>query len=996
MAARIETKASRLFFPLAKDTMRLLSFMRKDGENALNLQMQLKDNLKTSDDKARNSNSDHNVSDFVVVDLALLVPVLYLSEALVQDYRLKKALVKLLDHIVSQKKPRIGKEDLLSWLRKTGFGHTEAIEKLLRTTPLGNPAWQLFGQGTEKLLEDLDAYIDRTSSLVPRSLKSLMGDFITEHPEYGVVPKDYDPTKWTTFFTPGYGWPLGDVVTKLMMLQTAASPKTIAQQKLAGVTPVKDSFPIHRPDYAYYGIALRDLMIGSAKVSKDAWDEMVSLYMSRTLTNFLAFAPLLMQPFVKSDLNIPAPTLNTLATLMGDFTGATGTFMGEITKAKTPVRWESLGLTIGKLCEKKGKLSPVTEATPSQEAELSLALKNTTRICGSAITETPTIGDDRGWILIGEELLEDRWNIKLPDINSSIITDKIQFNKFPTKLIGTLVFTTPWSLTCLNQWSRKQVKQSVVLRLLGDSGVWFNKLPSAYTPVVASAPTKGVAENSPTAFPILTSAFRSEKKSLNRVRKFLAKAGEPVEPTSASRDAEKTKMFPSSDIKASSTNVIETLNTSMRLDVVRPLLKEGTGATNLPDDDGISNFFIAETYQGEQYRKTCISKVRQQKIIKLIAERKEQDAYRFLSQMSDDELKTEITTRLERFKTIEVTKKMPKKEKDLIRGELEISFAELCERDLGISFPNLVGLRQEASPKDQASPTKDRDLHFRYRLGDEEAIAVEAWYNEESKDDQEPAVPTTKAVQRVKAALTFIYLAKHLKSCGEKWSFKRLWEFDLFKKYPLAEADRHAVFSMIPHLYWVHELEQPDMFRIKTPDMSTVLFVPTARISSNLDGDIYADDDDESPTPIVLPTDAYLPEPLADVRVSSLSLCSLAEWSPQMLLVNASNFFGLKSYSLDLHPTETQFVRLYVKKAVESVLHRLSNPNLADTLSSVSSIPMQMSPSVVRTIVGSLREQLKTWYEEFHSSFNDKWKMIGDEWVAFVDVSEIEKDTRYV
>ena len=950
----------------------------------MNLQMQPND--QTSDDKeVGNSISGRNVSDFVVVDFSLLVPVLYLSEALVQDYRLKKALVKLLDHIVLQKKPRIGKEDLLSWLKKTGFSHTDAIEKLLRTTPLGNPAWQLFGsQSPEKLLADLDAFIDRTSSLVPRSLKSLMADFILEHPEYGTVPKDYEPTTWTTFFRPSYGWPLGDVVTRLMMLQTAATPKSKNQQLLEGTKPAKDEFPIHRPDYVLYGIALRDLMIGSAKMSKEAWDEMVSLYMSRTLTNFLAFAPLLMQPFVKSDLNIPAPTLNTLATLMGDFTGATGTFMGEITRAKTHVRWECLGLTIGKLCEKKGQLSPVSEATPAQEAELSLGLNNKTKICGTSITETPVVGEDRGWVLVGEYLLEDRFNIKLTDINNSIITDKIQFNKFPVGLKGTLVFTASWELTRLNQWSRNQVKQSVVLRLLGDADVWFRKLPS----------TQSLAENSPTAFPYLTYAFRSEKKALKHKRKLLAKAGVPVEPMSASRDEANTKMFPSSEFKASSKRDTETLKNSMRLDVVRPLLKEGNGATNLPDDDGISNFFIAETYQGEQYRKTCISKLRQQQVDKLRIERKEQDAYRILAQMTKDELKEEITKRLERFKTIE-TDNVTKDEKKAIVGELEIAFAELCERDLGLTFPNLVGIK-EASP---SGTTKNQDLHFRYRLGDEEAVAVEAWYKEESKDDDKPAVKVTKSVQRIKAALSYIWIAKHLKSLGEDIKENRLWKFGIFKKYPLVKEDLKAVFSLIPHLYWVHELKQPDMFRIKSPDMSTVLFVPTARISTNLDGDYLKEDydnGDDIPSPLTSPSDAYLPELLDDVRISSQSLCSLAEWEPSMLLRNAATYFEINNYSHDLHPTKTQYVRLYVKEATESVLHRLKGANLASTLSSISSIPSQMTPDVVDEIVGSLRTQLKTWYDDFVRSFNDKWKMLGDEWISFEDVSELVKDTRYV
>jgi len=276
---------------------------------------------------------------------------------------------------------------------------------------------------------------------------------------------------------------------------------------------------------------------------------------------------------------------------------------------------------------------------------------------------------------------------------------------------------------------------------------------------------------------------------------------------------------------------------------------------------------------------------------------------------------------------------------------------------------------------------------------------VEAWYKEESKDDDKPAIKVTKAVQRVKAALSYIWIAKHLKSLGEDIKDKCLWKFGIFKKYPLVKEDLKAVFSLIPHLYWVHELKQPDMFRIKSPDMSTVLFVPTARISTNLDGDIFGEDycdGDDTPSPLASSSDAYLPRLLDEVRISSLSLCSLAEWEPDMLLRNAANYFGIDTYSHDLHPTKTQYVRLYVKEAAESVLHRLKSANIATTLSSVSSIPSQMTPDVVGDLVDSLKTQLKTWYDDFVRSFNNKWKMLGDEWTPFEDVSELVKDTHYV
>jgi hypothetical protein len=954
------------------------------------------------------SDQNHN-DDVVVVDYALLVPLLYLSEALIPDYRLKKALVLMLDHVIKQKKPRIGKAGLLAWLQKTGFRHTDAIERLLKTTPLGNPVWHLFGsdpQLKEKLLADLDDFIDTTKSTEPRSLKSLMVDFIKLHPEYGTLP-NYDETKWTTFFTFDYDWPLGNIVTRLMMLQLKATPKSKAQQWLDGIkNPSADKFPIHRPDYVLYGIALKDLLIGTAQVSKDAWDEMVSLYMSRTLTNFLAFAPLLLQPFVKSDLNIPAPTINTLATIMGDFTGATGTFMGDVTKANTEVRWSTLGLTIGKLCEKIGDMTPVMESTPNQEAELSLNLKNKHKVCGTTLSETPTLGSDRGWVVLGENLLEDRWNINLTDINDSLINDKIRFNKFPTRLIGTHVFNNPWALIRLTQWSRKQVKQRVVLLLLGDSGVWFNRLPS----------TQVLEKNVFSAFPILTSTFRSEKRDISSTRKMAAKAGVPVEPTSASRDEAKTDKFPSSEVMNLSMDVIEA--NSMRVDVDRPLLIETDSMRQdvlrpllmgeHPDDDGISRFFIAETYQGDQYNKTCISKLRVALKPQLIRKRKEQEAYRILAMMTDSELKEEINRR------IQILKFAPNRIAIVeARGNLEIAFAKLCERDIGITFSTLVEMPGvPTAPKPplawevptaptttEGVPTAPKPLHFRYCLGDEEATAVEAWYKEDPTTDGDPATPATLSVRRVRAALTFIYLLKYLKSQGEEWSYAKLWKFDIFHKYPLIEADRHAVFSLIPHLYWVYELKMPDHFRVKEPDMTTILFVPTARVSNfDILSDTCTDKDDVSCELDINKDSAssILPKELNDVHVSRLSFCSVSKWKPDSILESAANFFGINNYSHNLHPTKTQYVRLYVKLAVETLLKRLTNTNLAYYVSSISSTPNQMSYETVLSIFVSMKERLKTWYHEFVKSFNDTWRIIGNEWSMFKDLNEDEINIYYV
>ena len=433
--------------------------------------------------------SDHHKE--VVVDFSLLVPILHLSEALLADYRQKKVLMHFLSFAIKNK-IKLGKKNFVTWLDKSDFPLKDDLLKILRTTPLGNPAWWLFASSphvTLELYEDLDSLIKKTSEHDPRSLKTLIRNFIDANPKYGnaqdVSKETGQPQKdilreweaqWTTLKDDRYvqnkmtgQWSqwnyLSDLTAKLMLLQSTAVPKS-ARQKIAErqgseddfITIEKNDFPIHRPDPVLYGIALRDLQIGTSIVATEVWDELVSLYMENHYTNFIAFAPLLLQPFAYSDLNIPIPSLTTLATLMGDFTGATGSFMGEITRADKYIRWKTLGLTVGKLCEKTGR---IPEVVLNKNPQISSGLNVTTRICGDveSLTETPEIGEDRGWTVLGEDLLKDRWDISLTSIKESLKSDKIKFNKFPI-VRESLVFNTSGSLICLDHWRNKQEQRT--------------------------------------------------------------------------------------------------------------------------------------------------------------------------------------------------------------------------------------------------------------------------------------------------------------------------------------------------------------------------------------------------------------------------------------------------------------------------------------------------------------------------------------------------------
>jgi len=876
----------------------------------------------------------------MIVDFSLLVSVLILSEALLHSYKQQKVLMKFL-HFVIINRVKVGKPKLIQWLRTTDFKYTDELEQILKTTPLGNPAWSLFGDNpdlTSQLIEDLEKYISNTSSQNPKSLKSLIKDFVKLHPQYGTVPNP-DPDEWTTFRRGSQVSRniLGDVITQLILLQMAATPKSrrqlIAEAKATnpdGLIKVeKDNFPIHRPDAALYEIAIRDLLIGTAEVSSDAWEEMVGLYMSKYLTNFLAFAPLLLQPFAKSTMNIPVPNINTLATLMGNFTGATGTFMGEITRSKKTVRWETLGLTIGKLCEKTERLPEVSLHEKKEKEEtkkLYGSLEAITRICGdiSHMTETPQLGEDRGHVLIQEELLKERWNINLTDINDSIISDKIDFKKFP-KVKGSLVFTSSKVLTRLDHWNRKQMKQRSVSQLQAVSGGSF-KLPS----------TRDLATSSFSVLPLFTYTFRLEKKSQNC----------SVERKSHPKVEAKTKMYLGCEVSSDFPN--DTLDVCKRVGLSEQADSErNTTFTNKPPsvpDDGISRFFIAETYKEDRLKKEQVIKLRHQRFLTLKEEAERKAASSQVRTMSYEELKATITDKLEKFKA--ATSK-----KERLRpshcDDLEEAFAELIRRDLGFELPIGPGFALAGE-----------QLHFRYFLGDEEAVAIETWHK------RNPKIPTSKAVRRIWVALTYIWITRHLTSEGKQWTEKDLWKSDDYFNYPLIEEDEHSVYSLIPYLYWTCYLGEPDIFRKHDPDMKTALFVPTARIS-NFE-DLSPEDKEDKPG------FALYPNLLPNVRVSSLSLCSFHDWSPDDILKSAMSFFNIK-YSPDLHPDKTKYIRLYVKIGVETMLRRFSNKNLAHILSYVSPIRAQLPAEDVWELFASFREKLRDWYYDFVNAFCRKW-----------------------
>jgi hypothetical protein len=750
---------------------------------------------------------------------------------------------------------------------------------------------------------------------------------------------------------------------------------------------------------------------------------------------------------------------------MGDFTGATGTFMGEITRSGAKVRWRELGLVIGKLCEKTGPLAPVTEADQDNLPELSHGLESKSRICGS-VSETPVAGQDQGWVILGEHQLADRWNISLREISDSLQTEKMLFNKFPRSK-GPLVFNSRGSLICLGQWRRRQAKLQVVLQSFGGSAGWINNLPS----------THSLAKDSPGAFPYLTHTFRTEKRRQalleipqqpsgdsvpgdacvfesctdisscvvesrrkdrrnptvtkrsqagkadeeisepsNRNSRHPAGANHPrLEKATSEAEAAGPKVQAETSsggmnlecrppCSAKSGRILRELeasgpqsrdlggNTSLDDGAYKtlvsdhsamrlggsPLPTDGAGTSDCPEDDGISRFFIAEAYQGELYRKESVSILRRQQKRQLEARRRELLEYKELQALGLEQLKDETSRRLERFKESQA-EGVSDREKAKACGLMEIALEELVQRELGVSFPGLVGLKQ----RQDVEASGLRPLRFRTMLGDEEATAVEAWWAED--DDGSDAVKSPLGVRRVKAAMTFIHLLRHLKKEGVQWSFPKLWKFDLFKKHPLSQQDLHAVHSLVPHLYWTSFLKKTDIFRVKPPDMKTGLFVPTARVS-RFEESLYGKARDEEAEPSSIAEASFLAKPLRNVRISAQSLCSLSQWDPSGILESASAFFKV-DYSHDLHPEKTRHVRLYVRMGVDSLLRRLSNPYRASYLSSISTLG-GMDEAQVAAVFASMKEKLRSWYKEFSETFASKWSVLGEDWTTFIDESE--------
>lgn len=416
-------------------------------------------------------------------------------------------------------------------------------------------------------------------------------------------------------------------------------------------------------------------------------------------------------------------------------------------------------------------------------------------------------------------------------------------------------------------------------------------------------------------------------------------------------------------------------------------------------------FFIAETFKEDRNKKQIVSRLRQRRLEVLQAQERQAQLQSEIKTMDNAHLHETISQMLLELKASETTK--GQRDLDNLKAQLDEYFAEYALREMGMTFPNLQGTK---TPEQLDAEGVTEPLSFRYWLGDEEVIAIEKWHEIVKQDHSLPSPPATRAVRRIWAAMTYLWVAKYFTEIGKQWVPNDMWDCFEYKRFPLMEADVTAAYSLIPYIHWVEAKNNPDVFRKKKPDMDTHVWCPAFRLNHQLYSDIvrekktinfqplkplpepesetylYDIDIDEEEIPNF---DSHLfPMPLSKVAVSSLSLCSLTDWHPDNILREAERFFD-KKYSLELHPTETQYHRLYVKLGVQMLDKRLNNHNLARFSCYFSPLfnnqKTEDGIDPVVEIYTNLRKQLNDWYDEFQRDFTTVWKKVGDSWISFID-----------
>lgn len=696
------------------------------------------------------------------VDMSLVTALMMLPEALlrgnskvIKDQKL--ALISLFQY--ANKSPNdLGRLGLLDLMR-TEFSKCRKVLFQLIDGPLGNPVWSLLShtdrQTSDKLLSDLDDY----AKAIPKkkSLRSIMGGFLDLHPEYGDVAGEANALgvsvaevkarrRAESKLFPVCGAQgmdvnrLGSIVSRLCLIQAAAIPlskkEAIAQAKAKNPNIRAEDVPdygehIRRPDAFLYMLALKGLA-GVCRVKKAVFEEMAAMHKQTGFTNFLPFAPLFQQWFASNPAyKSHTPSINQLASILGEYSGETSHFMGDITKLMNKgsrIEWKELGLTVGKLILKTEQIPKV-----SLGGEDSKLREYQTKTFTDPEVGTVYYGQDLGWYVV-EDGLHGGGSIEMSQIRSSLESDKIRYLNFARKG-ESMVFHTPASRRRLNGWMRDQGKQQIVADILGAQvSEALNRLPSAHK----------IKEDPYTVIPFLTRELYLEK-----------------------------------------------------------------GAQS-PE----SKLYISGTSKEELRRRTELVETR--KLEREALQQKENEKNLRFKKLDRNTIEKKIEILLEQ------------RDDDL---ELELWFAELIKRDLGINILDLLSMRGKT------------ESTFAFDLNDKQLFGCENWaeaathnWSEDSKTRPTMAV---KEVSNVWACMSLIKASLNLKADDRPFSFKEVWDYHILQRFPLPPDERslQGVLALLPIIYWVYFLDMP--YR---RSKHIHLLVPNMRISG------YKD---QSPTRVV-------------------------------------------------------------------------------------------------------------------------------------------------
>ena len=817
-----------------------------------------------------------------IVDMGLFSSILMFPEALVRGSasdikKQKMALLSLFQY--ANKNPRtLGKLNLTDLL-DTDFADKKSIYQLM-DGPLGNPVWSLFAIADRptynKFLDDLDNYIKSIDTSIQKSLKSLMcgytsntsscstspltldeqstkdqplskvyiKGFLDQHPEYGGVEGEAlalgmsqdeirarrrrDSKLFILHNLRLCGANrLGDIVTKLMLVQAAAIPVSKKEAILNGAPfdTIDTGECIRRPDAYLYMLALRGLA-GTCRVDGDVFDEMVTMHKRPGFTNFLPFTPILLQWFTSNSATSHTPSINQIASIFGEYSGGTSHFMGDLTNwmnRGVSIEWKALGLGIKKLCIKKEQIPEVSLLTDDNNLR-DYKIRTFTDSKGAVC-----YGQDLGWHIV-EQNLKDSEPLTMVEIRDSLRSKKIKYLNFAKKK-ESLVFLTPGSRKRLDGWLGYQGKLQIAVDVLGiQIKAAFNKLPSMHE----------VEDNKYTVLPSLTRSLFLERVNPNKAE----------------------VLFTSGTQK-------ESQQKNQTLIDERKLQRE-------------------ELKLQEAIRTLKFRELDRDTVIKTIEEMLEQCRY-----LEDSEAKR------------------------LLERELDEWFAELIERDLGITFPNLLGRKDDAPFKRLGI----EPLVFRYGLGDLEVHAGDSW-RQAATDNWSEASTTrpTKAsrpVSNVWACISLIKAAKYMKADGIAYSEKEAMDYHICQRFPLPmnEMAKQGVLSLLPILYWVYFLQKP--YR---SSKDHYLLLPDVRITQYLQEEEIWNKDPKRARDL-----NNLNGLLRGHKLSKLSLMGSEDFNPSTYLERICDHLQI---TYDIHNVDSVF---YIPFTIESQIITLKGKKFKET-----------------------------------------------------------------